>query len=314
MRTQLKFENTVLRTDINVFHKYLDSLESKMTKDCIIHIDPHNYKDYLKSFKVKPMFSRCYLVYAAVEDLDTRYLEYLAGLSLNKWVQLILTIRNREVFDALRYHKVFASFRFLDCYNLTKEAWHAYIRYELKVNGCPPEKITKAAVTRIRNRAKYKEYVLDSVLPILARTDMSLKTINSYIQPYTGVTLQNIGAKIFDPTKRKPVAELIYRYRNYIDPIYKSIREYISTWLTIYDDFVQGNLSEECLMTWVANSGHKYSIIYDYQARAWLDSFSRYSYEFMLLAFITMQGALHESKSAQLLCVYKIYRMVNSHG
>ena len=312
MPTPLKFENTVLRTGINVFHKYLDMLESQITRDCIINLNSRNYREYTKTFEVKPMFSRCYLVYAEVEDLEAKYLDYLIGLSASRWVQLILKVRNREIFDSLKYHKVFSSFRFLDCYNLPKKIWHSYIRYELRINGCPEEKITEAAVTRIRNRARYKEYVLDSVLPILAQTDMSLKTINSYIQPYNGVTLQNIGFKIFDPNKSKPVADLIYRYRNYIDPVYKNIRDYLAEWFKLYDEFISGNLSEDNLLAWVATTGQKYNITYDYQARQWLDSFTRYSYEFMLVAFLTVQEMAHESRNLQLLAVYKIYRMVNS--
>lgn len=314
MSTHLNFDNIVLRTGINVFHKYLDSIESQVTKDCIIHINPHNYKEYLKAFNIKPMFSRCYLVYATVEDLEPRYLDYLVGLSVSRWVRLILTVRSREIFDALKYHKVFSKFRFLDCYNLPKRIWHAYIRYELKLNGCPDSKITNAAVTRIRNRARYKEYVLDSVLPILARTDMSLKTINSYIQPYNGVTLQNIGAKVFDPSKAKPVADMLYKYRNYIDPIYKSLRDYLKTWFELYDEFIDGSLSEENLLSWIETKGQKYNITYDYQARQWLNSYSQYSYDFMLIAFMSLQEALHDTRAAQLLSVYKVYRMVNANG
>lgn len=310
----LKFENTVLRTGINIFHKYLDALESQVTKDCIIHMDSHNYRDFTSICSVKPMFCHCYLVYATVEDLDQKYLEHLAGLSVIKWIQLILKVRSRELFDALMYHKVFSKFRFLNCYELPKAVWHAYIRYELKVNGCPQEKITKAAVTRIRNRARYKEYVLDSVLPILARTDMSLKTINSYIQPYTGVTLQNIGAKLFDPVKARPVAELLYKYRNYIDPVFKNVKEYVSSWFKLYDEFASGALSDETLLSWLAERGNKYNLTYDYQVRAWLDSFSRYSYEFMAIAFTLLQTAQHDNKSSQLLCIYKLYRMVNLNG
>lgn len=301
----------VLRTGIDIYKRYLKKLESKCADGDVYHITQNTFSEHYKSFSRRPMFSRYYLVYADISELEKKYSDYLEMLSKCSWVQLILCTKTKEAFDLLKVHKIFSSFRFLDCYGLPKAVIESYIRTELKANGCPSEKITKAAVTRIRRRARYKEHVLDSVLPILAKTDMALKTINSYIAPYNGVTIGNIGSRIFIPEKAAPVGALLYRYRWYIKDVYKAVHSYILSWFELYEEYACGALSEDTLLSWLEQSGKKYKLTYDYQVKAWLKSFSTYSYEFMCVAYTILMQAAHSNNSEQFLAVYKIYRMVN---
>ena len=304
----------IVREGVNVFKYYLHKLEKQVVPSCIKHLTADNYTALGQQLGTKPMFSKYYLVYANVKENDTRYLEYLHKLALCKWIKLIITVRSRTIYDIVRCHPYFSSFEVLDCYNVTTKVMERYIANELINYGCNPAYVTQTAVTRIRRRAKYKAYVLDSVLPLLANTNLSKKVVDSYISPYTGVSLQNIGSQFFNPDKSAVIASYLYRYRKYISNIYKQVSSYLEKWFKLYDEYIAGALCEETVIAWVENSGSKFEITQEYQARKWLNSFSSYSYDFMLSAYIMLIENASANNNQQLSTLYKIYRMVNCNG
>ena len=312
-----KSKNIVLRKGINIYGRYLASFEAKLTASSIKHISADTYINYLTCFNSRPMLSRYYMIYAEVGKLtkiDKRYIDYLKALAVLQWVKLIIVTDVRETFDELKYIKPFSDFIYLNCYGLSAEVLEAYIHKELLDHGAAKELVTSDVVTRIRRRARYKEYVLNSVLPHLACTKLTVKDINKSITPYTGVTLSNFGRCFFNPEKAKPVSDLLIKYRKYPDTIYHEVQNYVSTWLKLYDQYHSGELSEDNLLEWIESSGKSFGISYDYQAKAWLQSFSRYSYDFMILVILQLQEAAGKNNSVKMLALYKIYRMVNNCG
>lgn len=306
------FCNIVLRTGVDVFRPVLDKLEYEVSQNCIRHITASTSVDTIKALFTRPMFSNKQIVYASLAEDDSKYLETLLELSRLHWIQLIITVSNRVLFDTLRYNAKFSSFKFLDCYNVSNALLEQYISYTLLKNGCNPKYITPTSITRIRRRARFRTYVLDSTLPILAKTNLSQKVVESYIAPYTGVTLTNIGKRFFEPAKKAYVATFLNRYRNYISYIFKNVRSYVEDWLALYSEYASGALSEETALDWLKASGERYKIHYSYEVTAWLQSFSTYSVEFMLFIFTELQEASHGNNNQQLLALYKIFRMVNT--
>ena len=302
----------VLRTGVDVFRPVLDKLEQGVSSSCVKHISSSTAVETIKKLHTRPMFSSKYIVYASLAEDDPRYIATLLELAQLRWIQLIITVSNRIVFDTLRYDSKFTAFKFLDCYNVSTGLLEQYISYTLLKNGCNPKYITKTSITRIRRRARFRTYVLDSVLPILAKTNLSQKVVESYIAPYTGVTLSNIGKRFFEPAKKVYIARFLNRYRNYISHIFKNVKAYVESWLDLYDEYASGRLSEETALEWLKTSGEKYKIHYSYEITAWLKSFSTYSFDFMTFVFIELQEASHENNNCQLLTLYKIFRMVNS--
>lgn len=304
----------VLRKGINIYGRYLAVLEARINKSCIKTLAQDNYLGLMSVLSTKPMLSRYYLVYAALgklEKVDHRYLDFLKVLSTYKWVYLIITTDVRETFDGLRYIKAFSDFTFLNCYGLSNDILYAYIRSELISNGARKELVTENVIKRIRSRIRYKEYTLDSVLPQLACTELKIADINRIIAPYTGVTLSNFGRSLFDPKKKKPVADLLCKYRKYPDSLFRSVQEYVSTWLKLYDSFYTGELCEDNAIQWLEEHGKQYSLVYEYQVHQWLESFSMYSYEFMILVLLQLESAT--TVITKIFALYKIYRMVNSN-
>lgn len=307
-----EFYNIVLRTGVDVFRPVLDRLEKDVSRNCIKHISANTQPETLKTLYTRPMFSRRIIVYASLAEDDSKYISTLLELTNLAWIQLIISVSNRILYDTLVYDSRFKQFKFLDCYRVNNEVLEQYIRYSLLKNGCDPKFITKTSVTRIRRRARFRTYVLDSVLPILAKTNLSQKVVESYIAPYTGVTLSNIGKRFFEPEKHMYVAKFLNRYRNYISNIFKSVRAYVEQWLFLFDEYASGRLSEETALDWLETSGEKFKIHYTYEVTAWLQSFERYSYDFMIFVFTELQEASHENNNCQLLTLYKIFRMVNT--
>lgn len=301
----------VLREGVNVFRNYIESIERSVTPNCVKHITSDNYLQFAQQLSTKPMFSRYYLVYANVKESDTKYFDYLHSLSVCGWVRLIITVRSKSMFDLIRCHHFFRDYKILDCYNVTIRVMDAYIRDELLRCGCNPKFVTASAVTRIRRRAKYKAYVLDSVLPLLARTNLSKRVVESYISPYTGVSLQNIGTQFFNPSKQEVIASYLFRYRRYITNIYRQVQNYVSDWFELYDEYIDGRLCEETVADWVDTEGSKFGIAQEYQARRWLRSFSSLSYDFMSIVFVILEENTNASNNQQLLALYKIFRMVS---
>lgn len=312
MVTAKGFYDLVIRTGVDVFRPTLDKLESEVSANCIKHISRLTSIDTIKALHTRPMFSKRQIVYAALADDDTKYIALLLELSQLSWIQLIITVSNRVMYDTLVYDIRFKSFRFLDCYKVTNAILENYIIYSLTKYGCNPKYITKTSVTRIRRRAKFRTYVLDSVLPLLANTNLSQKVVNTYIAPYTGVTLTNIGKRFFEPAKKIYVAKFLSRYRNYISVIFRNVRAYVDDWLNLYNEYASGRLSEETALTWLETYGNKYKIHYSYEITAWLNSFNTYSFDFMIFVFTELQEASHENNNLQLLTLYKIFRMVNN--
>lgn len=313
--TQKNSHNIVLRLGINIYGRYLKSIESKITPNCIQHVTSDTYLRYVSKFNNRPMFSRFYMVYADMDSLDKvdkKYIDFLLNCSITPWVVLVVQTRIKETFDQLHFIKGFSDFQFLDCYNLSKDTLNAYIRAELLSYGASADKITEDSVNRIRKRVRYKEYVLDTVLPQLACTELSVKDINRLISPYSGVTLNNFGRCFFDPKKSKPVSEIMCNYRKYPDTIYKSVMEYINSWCKFYDIYVTGEFCEDSILQWIDSSGSKYGIAYEYQARKWLTALGQYSYDFMMFAYIQLQPFSNSSASEKMNVLYKVYRMVNN--
>lgn len=300
----------ILREGVDVFRPFLNKLERGITPSCILRLNVDNQTGLAQQLVTKPMFSRYYLVYAEVREFDQKFFEYLRELSLCGWVRLVITVRGSSVFDVVRGYPFFKEFRVLDCYNVTIKVMDAYIRTSLIEQGCPPSLVTATAVTRIRRRAKYKAYVLDSVLPLLAKTNLSKRVVESYISPYTGVTLQNIGEKFFDPSKQEVIASYLMRYRRHISNIYKQVQKYISVWFELYEEYISGRLCDETVVQWVETTGSKFGITQDYQAQRWLRSFSSYSYEFMCTVFVMLEENDAASNNLQLLTLYRIFKMV----
>lgn len=312
MTSAKEFKDIVLRTGVDVFRPVLDRLESAVSQNSVKHISSMTSVNTIKALHVRPMFSKKYIIYASLSEEDPKYTNTLLELSQLSWIQLIVTVSNRAVFDSLSYDAKFKQFVFLDCYKVSNAILEEYIRYSLLKNGCNPKYITKTSITRIRRRARFRTYVLDSVLPILAKTNLSQKIVESHIAPYTGVTLSNIGRRFFEPAKKIHVARFLNRYRNYISIIFKSVKSYVESWLSLYDEYVSGRLSEETALDWLETSGEKFKIYYSYEITAWLESFSTYSYDFMLIVFVELQEASHENNNIQLLTLYKLFRMVNN--
>lgn len=310
VQKQSTLTHFILREGVDVFRPLLNKLERGVTQSCIVRLNMDNQASLSQQLSTKPMFSRYYLVYAEVRECDPKFLEYLRELSLCRWVRLVITVRGSSVFDVIKGHPFFKDFRVLDCYNVTIRVMDAYIRNSLLQNGCPPALVTATAVTRIRRRAKYKAYVLDSVLPLLAKTNLSKRVVESHISPYTGVTLQNIGEKFFDQSKQQVVASYLLRYRRNISNIYKQVQKYISTWFELYDEYITGQFCDETVMQWIDSSGHRFGITQDYQAQKWLKSFSRYSYEFMCMVLVLLEENSTASNNIQLLTLYRIFKMV----
>lgn len=309
--------NIVLRKGINVYGRYLASFEAKVTPSSIKHITANTYSNYLTAFNNRPMLSRFYIIYAELGKMiktDHRYIDYLKALAVMPWVKLIILVDSRETFDELKYIKPFSSFIFLNCYGLSDAVLEAYICKELIAHGAEKRIVTEEVAKRIRRRARYKEYVLDSVLPQLACTRLTIRDINRVITPYTGVSLSNFGRCFFDPKKAKPISDLMMKYRRYPDNIFAAVQEYVSDWMKIYDCFHNGTLSENNAINWVETTGKSYGVTYEYQAMQWLDSFSRFSYDFMLLVLLQLQEAAGKNANTKMLALYKIYRMVNSFG
>lgn len=306
--------NIILRTGVDVFRPLLDRLEKDVSSNSIKHISANTSADVLKTIYTRPMFSKKLIVYASLAEEDPKYLGTLLEIAGLAWVQLVVSVSNRVLYDSLVYDSRFRAFKFLDCYRVKNDVLEQYIRYSLLKNGCNPRYITKTSVTRIRRRARFRTYVLDSVLPILAKTNLSQKVVESYIAPYTGVTLTNIGKRFFEPEKSLYVAKFLNRYRGYISNIFKSVKSYVESWLTLYDEYASGRLSDETALDWLDTSGEKFKIHYSYEITAWLKSFSMYSYDFMLFVFMELQEASHENNNCQLLSLYKVFRMVNSVG
>lgn len=307
-----EFYNIILRTGIDVFRPILDKFEKGVSKNCIKHITANTSPETLKTLYTRPMFSRKIIVYAALTEDDTKYILALLELAKLDWVQLIISVSNRVLYDSLVYDSRFKSFKFLDCYRVKNEVLEQYIRYSLLKYGCNPAYITKTSVVRIRRRARFRTYVLDSVLPILAKTNLSQRIVESYIAPYTGVTLSNIGKRFFEREKKVYVAQFLNRYRNYISHIFKSVKAYVENWLILYDEYASGRLSDETALMWLETSGEKFKVHYSYEVASWLQSFSTYSFDFMIFVFTELQEAAHENNNCQLLALYKIFRMVNS--
>lgn len=301
----------VIRSGVNVFGRYVRAIESKAVRNCILTPQDGVTPALISTCKTKPMFSKYYVVHLEISKLDLvdkRYIEMIKQLISFKWVILIFKISSREAFDRLRYIAPFDTFTFLDCYAVTAKVMHAYIRAELIRCGADKRYVTKTLVEHIRKRAKYKEYVLDSVIPRLAYSDLSKATVNSMIAPYRGVTVSNFGSKLFDPDKAAPVLEMLQRYSKYPDSLHKSTCDYIQTWLALYDEYVTGEFSEDSVANWLTTNGKKYGVLYGYQAKQWLRAMSTYSYEFMMLASITLRAT---SSSAKTFALYKLFRMVN---
>lgn len=310
----MSYLNLVIRTGVDVFRPYLDKLEEDVPDGYIKHVTVSTSADVYNSLHIRPMFSNHIIVYASLADDDTKYIAHILELAKLDWIQLIITVSNHLIFDNLMYDSHFKSFKFLDCYKVNKDLLEKYIRYSLLKNGCNPRYITKTSITRIRRRARYRTYVLDSVLPILAKTNLSQRVVYSYIAPYTGVTLSNIGKRFFEPEKKVYVAQFLSRYRNYVSVIFKNVRAYVDDWLLLYDEYASGRLSEETALNWISDYGSKFKIHYSYEVTAWLDSFNLYSYDFMIFVFTELQEATHENNNLQLLALYKVFRMVISVG
>lgn len=310
----MSYLNLIIRTGVDVFRPYLDKLEEDVPQGYIKHITSTTTMDVYNSLHVRPMFSKHVIVYASIVDDDVKYIMNILDLSKLDWIQLILTVSNHIIFDNLKYDSRFKFFKFLDCYKVNKDLLEKYIQYSLIKNGCNPKYITKTSITRIRRRARYRTYVLDSILPILAKTNLSQRVVFSYIAPYTGVTLSNIGKRFFEPDKKIYIAQFLNRYRNYVSTIFKNVRSYVDDWLNLYNEYASGRLSEETALEWLNTYGSKFKIHYSYEITAWLDSFNRYSFDFMIFVFTELQAASHDNNNLQLLTLYKIFRMVNSIG
>lgn len=306
------FRDIILRTGVDVFRPVLDKLESSVSQNSIKHISAMTSVSTIKALYVRPMFSKKYIIYASLAEEDPKYLSTLLEISQLSWIQLIITVSDRAVFDSLTYNTKFKQFIFLDCYKVSNAVLEEYIRYTLLKNGCNPKFITKTSITRIRRRARFRTYILDSVLPILAGTNLSQKVVESHIAPYTGVTLSNIGRRFFEPSKQVHVARFLSRYRNYISTVFKNVKSYVESWLILYDEYASGRLSEETALNWLEVSGEKFKVHYSYEITAWLESFATYSYDFMLIIFTELQEASHENNNIQLLTLYKLFRMVNN--
>lgn len=314
---QLKYKGIVLRTGVNLYGRFLDSLEQKATKNCIKNITESTFRDYIVAFASKPMFSKYYLVYAELNSLDgveKAYFDFLEMLITIPWVKLIIKVSSYETFDKLKYIKVFKSFMFLDCYNQPKEILEKYIRRELIRYGADQSLITDDCVSCIRRRVRHKEYVLDGVLPQLACTGLTKREIFALITPYKGVTLNNFGSRFFEPERKRPIAEFLQKYYKYPDSLYKAVMAYIEKWFKLYEDYISGELSHDNIINWIDTKGKQFDINYEYQASTWLQSFSRYSYDWMVFVFIELQAVSRANSSQKILALYKIYRMVNCCG
>lgn len=315
--SQLKYDGIVLRTGVNLYGRFLDSLEQKATKNCIKHITESTFREYVAAFTSKPMFSKYYLVYAdlnILDDAEKAYLDFLGTLTTIPWVKLVVKVSSYETFDKLKYVKTFKSFMFLDCYNQPKEILAAYIKRELIRYGADRSLVTEDCINCIRRRVRHKEYVLDGVLPQLACTGLTRREIFALITPYKGVTLNNFGVRFFEPERRRPVAEFLQKYHKYPDAIYKSVMAYVEKWFMLYEDYISGEFTQDNIIDWIEDRGKQFDISYAYQATVWLKSFSRYSYDWMIFVFVELQTVSKANSNQKMLALYKIYRMVNCCG
>lgn len=309
-----RLQHIVLRTGIDIFRGVLNSLESKLTSNCIMHLNITNYSTALAVIKTKPMFSRYYMLYVTLDSLDTidnMYLNWIIEISSIKWVILIIKTGNRTTFEQLHFKKPFDTFTYLDCFSVRSDILNRYIANRLLAYGAPKYLVTNKAITCIRRRVRYREYILDSMLPRLAATNLSRNAIYSLIAPYKGVTLSNFGMKLFDKTKSKPVGELMFRYCKYPDLLFKSTYEFVNKWFSLYELFVKGELSENNMLGWVNQSGFSYQITKEYQVKQWLSLLSTYSFEFMCIVFSELQDAFDKKNSDKIFALYRIFKMVN---
>lgn len=308
-----QLKHIVLRTGIDIFSGILKSVETNLNPSCIVNVDQSNYTS-LAVCKTKPMFSRYYMLYVTlhdIENVDNLYLNWITNASSINWIILVIKTDNRATFEQLHFKKPFDSFTYLDCYNVQTVILDKYIKGRLLSYGAPAQLVTNKAVVCIRRRVKYREYILDSMLPRLAATDLSRKAIYSLIAPYTGVTVSNFGMKLFDTSKAKPVAELMFRYCRYPDTLFRNTYDFIQKWFSLYSVFISGELSDSNVMDWIFTSGSAYQITKEYQVRQWLQLLSSYSYEFMCIAFAELQSAYEKKRTDKIFALYHIYKMVN---
>lgn len=281
-----------IRTGINVFEEVLSSLEKKVPDNYVKHITSANYSSFTDALRIRPLFVPYYLVYLTITgEEDSKLITFIKQSAGVSYIRLVIMTRSQEVFESLSTELKGFDFLFMDSYNVSDDFMCRYIRYKLHKLGLPYAALTENKIRLIRRRIRYKEYALDNSLELLARSKFTVNTIKELIQPYKGVTLSNIDRCFFDSDRSDQVAAIIFSHRFYVDSIYKSICRYLAKWFCMYDEYISGRLTHSTVMQWIEKYGSakNFNVKYDYQAKRWLESFERHSYDMMMTIYIMLQ-------------------------
>lgn len=300
-------KSLVIRTGINTYRYLVRKMKKGLTPDALLTITQGNYTDYVDRVSHRPMFSKHFLLEIYYES-ESQYLEFIQNALASKWVQCVIYVSNKEAYEQLQ--KVLAKYDilFYDSYQAPDSVLLDYIQKSLYEQSDGKLKASLDVAKYIRRRVRFQEFLLDSKLEYLARTDLSKAAIDKAIPKYRGVKLATLPYHFFKAEKKREVASFLVRYKNNIDIVYKPIIKFVDTWLEMYDFYLTGELNETNYLAWMESHGRTFQIKYDYQMQRWLELLSLYSYEKVLTIRMLLESESGHSNYKKTVLLTKLLR------
>ncbi len=300
-------KHVVIRTGVGCYRYLVDALRKK-ARTASISLTKSNFEQYRDKLAYKPMFTPYYLV-EAIYDSDSKYSDYIIkSLASSAWIQLVVYVDKREAFESLQVSLRNLDVLFFDSYSVSDEYMIKYIQKYVWETSGHTKKLPFETAKYIRRRVKFQDYILDSKLELLCHTDFSRQDIRKIIPAYRGVKVSTFPLHFFKGDHKSEVAGFLVRYQKNIDYLYKPTLEFVQTWLTLYEKYLDGEISPVNYTQWMLTNGESFGIKYKYQIDNWMNLFGTYSYDLVLLIFSQLYSHRNDTSYLKTLVLYKVFR------
>lgn len=300
----------IIRTGINCYTYLVQSLKRKAGPSACLKVNQDNFNEFVEKLAYRPMFSKFYLV--ELEFTDTARGEFKKFITdrllTSNWIQCIIYVHHTELFEELKEVYKGYDILFYNSYSVSDEYLAKYIRRYI-YDATSGEQIISMELARyIRKRVKYQDYLLDSKLDLLAHAHIDKKSIRQIIPRYRGVKVSTFPYHFFRQDKESEIGSFISRYQYSIDYLYKPMISFLETWVSLYSEYLSGNLTPLNYMDWIVANGSRFSISYKYQIENWLWLLENYSYELVISYSYFLYKYRNAGDFEKTLAIYKLMK------
>lgn len=279
----------IVLTALPYYKQVIERIEEVIPKSSIIWVNNNTKDETLFRLDTKPFYSDVYYV---MVDLGYRMYEFQKVQKYldHPWVRMVFLCPSKGIYNSMRDKLIECGkgYDLFNCYGVSFFAKIAFVKKCMRSALGPDFKIDNKLVSYIAKRISGYENSLEHILVTAAngKDKITRTAIRRLMPDKKYLTVNNFMLTLLttDPVDTetvKLVKNLITRYRYYVTPLNRSVRDFFNTWEELYIEHLQGKFNELTYIHWLANNGQKYGISSEYVAKMWLNLLSKYSYEFM---------------------------------